>query len=45
MRDEDEVSYPNVVMATKKKTVKEEIVIERKQVDLTFAPLTEEEKL
>ena len=44
MRDEDEVSHPNVVMMAKKKPIQEEIVIERKEVDLTFTPLTEEEK-
>ena len=46
MRDEDEINHPNVVMMAKKKTAPPvDMHVMRKEVDLTFAPLTKEEKL
>ena len=46
MRDEDEVSHPNMVMMPRKKAApSEDLHVQRKEVDLTFAPLTKEEKL
>ena len=44
MRDDDAVAHPDIVMMPRKKTATEEVHVERKVVDQTFAPLTEEEK-
>ena len=44
MRDDDAVAHPDIVMMPRKKTATQEVHVERKVVDQTFAPLTEEEK-
>ena len=44
MRDEDHV-YQNVVMMPKKKVQHDEFQYERREIDQTFAPLSEEEKM